>query len=533
MRPGGAAGALTREDADLRAAWPVAELPRGVPPGPVIGSPFVEYRWDAAEAGALGDELALLVYLSNLVGADGSLTQPGGGNSSLKRRERDFAGREAEVLRVKGSGTDMATIGAAGFCGLRLDGLAELRRRDRMSDEEMLAFMRATMLDAREPAPSVETPLHSVLPFRFVVHTHDFATQALTDTPRPEALVREALRGEAAYVDYLRPGFPLARGVMDLGPLAPGARGLVLGRHGLIAWGDSARDCYDNLYRLIDARRALRRRAPRQPALRGAEGGSAGSGAAARRSARAAAPRARGTLARAAGDPAPRRLGRGAGLRGVAAGGGARAAGDVHARAHPALRPPAAGRRCRPRRARAGRRRARAGDCARAVRGRVPRGLRAQRHAGADARPRAQGGAAAGPRSRDRDEGQGGRTGREPLLPARHARDGGGGGARRLPLPRRGGRLRVRVLAPRAGQARPTRTRAVAPGRPRDRRRERHRARRRRTLRRGRGAPGPDRHRGRRAARDGRGRSPPPARTPIGCAPSRRTPLAPRTPPRR
>jgi rhamnulose-1-phosphate aldolase/alcohol dehydrogenase len=213
----------------------------------------VEYRFDAAKAAALPGELERLIYLSNLVGADASLTQPGGGNSSLKRRELDFAGREVEVLRVKGSGTDLATIGGAGFCGLRLGDLAQLRRRERMSDEEMMAFLRATMLDPREPAPSVETPLHSVLPFRFVVHTHDFATQALTDTPRPEALVREALRGEAAYVDYVRPGFPLARAVIELGPLPPEARGLVLGRHGLIAWGESARDCYDNLHRLIEA----------------------------------------------------------------------------------------------------------------------------------------------------------------------------------------------------------------------------------------------------------------------------------------
>jgi rhamnulose-1-phosphate aldolase/alcohol dehydrogenase len=219
----------------------------------------VEYRWDDAKATQISaeapdgaDELALLVYLSNLVGSDGSLTQPGGGNSSVKRREVDFAGRPVEVLRVKGSGTDLRTIGRPGFTGLRRDDLELLRRRKTMSDEEMMAFMRACMLDAGEPAPSVETPLHSVLPHRFVVHTHDFATQALTDTPRPAALVREALGDEAAYVDYVRPGFPLARTVIDLGPVAESARGLVLGRHGLIAWGDSAKACYDSLHALIN-----------------------------------------------------------------------------------------------------------------------------------------------------------------------------------------------------------------------------------------------------------------------------------------
>ena len=219
----------------------------------------MEYRWDDARAATLAagsDDLELLVYLSNLVGADGSLTQPGGGNSSVKRREVDFAGRPIEVLRVKGSGTDLRSIGRRGFTGLRRPDLDHLRHRANMSDEEMMSFMRACMTDSGEPAPSVETPLHSVLPFRFVVHTHDFATQALTDTPRPGELVREALGDDAAYVDYVRPGFPLARSVMDLGSVAEKARGLVLGRHGLIAWGETAKACYDNLHLLIN--RALR-----------------------------------------------------------------------------------------------------------------------------------------------------------------------------------------------------------------------------------------------------------------------------------
>jgi len=212
----------------------------------------VENRWDDAKAAAISDELEQLVYLSNLIGGDISLTQPGGGNSSVKRRETDFAGRAVDVLRVKGSGTDLRTIARRGFTGLRRDDLDHLRGRQSMSDDEMMAFMRACMLDTGDPAPSVETPLHSVLPYRFIVHTHDFATQALTDNPRPEATVRDALGDEAAYVDYVRPGFPLARTVIELGPVAERARGLILGRHGLIAWGDSARECYANLHALID-----------------------------------------------------------------------------------------------------------------------------------------------------------------------------------------------------------------------------------------------------------------------------------------
>ncbi len=205
----------------------------------------------------MGDDLTALIYLSNLVGADAALTQPGGGNSSVKLREPDAAGRLVDVLRVKGSGTDLATIGRGGFTGLRMSELAGLGDRGELTDEAMMRFLQAGMLDGREPAPSVETPLHSVLPYRFIVHTHDFATQALTDTLRPEAQVAEALADEVVYVDYVRPGFPLAQAVLRLGKLADRARGLVLGRHGLIAWGDSARNCYDNLHRLINRAEAF------------------------------------------------------------------------------------------------------------------------------------------------------------------------------------------------------------------------------------------------------------------------------------
>jgi rhamnulose-1-phosphate aldolase/alcohol dehydrogenase len=217
-----------------------------------------------------GDDLDALVALSNAVGADPTLTQPGGGNSSIKRRARDFAGREIDVLSVKGSGTDLSTIKRGGFTTLRLDDLALLQRRDQMSDEDMMAFMRACMLDAREPAPSVETPLHALLPHRCIVHTHDFATQALTDTPEPEELVREVFGGDVAYVGYVRPGFPLARALAEVqrsGALSA-PRGLVLARHGLVAWGDSPQACYDNLHHLINTAEAYlaRRARPAVPA---------------------------------------------------------------------------------------------------------------------------------------------------------------------------------------------------------------------------------------------------------------------------
>lgn len=226
------------------------------PPHLLSSFPIVENLWDEKVASSLADDLDRLVYLSHLLGRDPAITQPGGGNTSLKRVERDFAGREVELLRVKGSGTDLATIGRRGFTGLRLADVRLLRDRTAMTDEEMMAFLAACMTDPREPAPSVETPLHSILTYPCIAHTHDLATQALTDTSRKLELVREALGDEVACVGYIRPGFPLARAVMELGDLGK-ARGLVLGKHGLVAWGGTPRECYENLHRLISRAEAF------------------------------------------------------------------------------------------------------------------------------------------------------------------------------------------------------------------------------------------------------------------------------------
>ena len=210
-------------------------------------------RWgDGPPDGA--DALDRIAHLSNLVGAEESLVQPGGGNSSIKvtvRRGDD----EEEMLLVKGSGTDLRTIQRAGFTQLSMASLANLRERTEMSDEQMMEFMRGCMLDPGDPAPSVETPLHSILPYRVIVHTHDVATMSLTNLKdeRAEKLVGELFEGEIFYVPYVRPGFPLARSVVELAPRIPEpAGGLALAHHGLVVWGDDARECYARLLRIID-----------------------------------------------------------------------------------------------------------------------------------------------------------------------------------------------------------------------------------------------------------------------------------------
>jgi rhamnose utilization protein RhaD (predicted bifunctional aldolase and dehydrogenase)/NAD(P)-dependent dehydrogenase (short-subunit alcohol dehydrogenase family) len=192
----------------------------------------------------LSDPLDSLVHLSNRLGRDTRLVQPGGGNTSTKM---------GDALLVKGSGTDLRTIGRDGFTRLSLRRLDGLRQADAMSDAEMLRFMASCML-AEGPAPSVETPLHSLLPHRVIAHTHDVATMSLTNVGdgTAERLVGELFEGGIVYVPYARPGFPLARSVSEMVDRIPdGSIGLALAHHGLVVWGDDAGECHARLTRVV------------------------------------------------------------------------------------------------------------------------------------------------------------------------------------------------------------------------------------------------------------------------------------------
>jgi rhamnulose-1-phosphate aldolase/alcohol dehydrogenase len=220
----------------------------------------VDNRWDDAFASRLGDELDRLVHFARLIGGDPSLFQAGGGGVSLKRRERDFAGREIDVLWVKGTGLSLAGMDRRMLTPLRLEELRLLRHRTSMSEEELRDFTASCMLDVRAPLASVQAPIHALLPAPCIVHTLDFATQALTNTARKGELVREALGDEVLFLGYVRPGFPLAKAVEAVGD--PGkAAGLVLGKHGLVTWGDSPREAYAALHRLINQAEAFLGRA--------------------------------------------------------------------------------------------------------------------------------------------------------------------------------------------------------------------------------------------------------------------------------
>ena len=166
--------------------------------GALRGIPVPEDRWKDRlnELGVLES----LVVRSNLVGSDRTLANQGGGNTSAKGMVIDHVGREQRVLWVKGSGTDLASISAAGFAVLRLDEILMLRQRDAMDDAAMVDYLLRCALAPSQPRPSIETLLHAFIPAAHVDHTHPDAIIALTSSPRGRELANEVFGEEA--VDF-------------------------------------------------------------------------------------------------------------------------------------------------------------------------------------------------------------------------------------------------------------------------------------------------------------------------------------------
>src|SRR5262245_20330312 len=156
-------------------------------------------------------DVALRAYTTRLLGADPKLVLHGGGNTSLKTRLADLNGDEVDVLCVKGSGWDMATIEPPGLPAVRLAPLRKLRTRAAMSDEDFARVPRANLIDPTAPAPSVELLLHAFMPARFIDHTHATAVLSLTDQPHGEDICREVYGTRLGIVPYVMPGFGLAR----------------------------------------------------------------------------------------------------------------------------------------------------------------------------------------------------------------------------------------------------------------------------------------------------------------------------------
>ena len=211
----------------------------------------MQSRWNEQEAQGK-DDLGLLIYASRLIGAEESLVLWGGGNTSVKAKGRDFRGRETDVMWIKGSGSDLKTIEARHFAGVVLDDVRPLLGRDKdMDDDEMVAYLGNCLTDPKAPRPSIETLLHGFLAAKFIIHTHADLIQALTNNVRGDQAVKECFGADAVVVAYERPGFRLSRMVHDAVAAAPSARFLVLRKHGLITWGDTAREAYDRTVEAI------------------------------------------------------------------------------------------------------------------------------------------------------------------------------------------------------------------------------------------------------------------------------------------
>ena len=211
--------------------------------------------WNEAEAARCGDDpLAWRVYTSRLLGRDASLVLHGGGNTSVKTRQRDLFGAEHDALLVKGSGWDLATIEPQGFAPVRLDALRRLAELPSLTDSELVRAHRAALLDPGAPDPSIEAVLHAIIPATFVDHTHADAVVALTNTPDGLGRAARVFGPRALLVPYVMPGFILAKRVHDLtrGDWTPYDAMILLG-HGAFTWGADARTSYERMIALVSA----------------------------------------------------------------------------------------------------------------------------------------------------------------------------------------------------------------------------------------------------------------------------------------
>ncbi|MCP4951188.1 MAG: bifunctional aldolase/short-chain dehydrogenase [Proteobacteria bacterium] len=205
---------------------------------------------DAAEFD--GDDLAMRVYSSRLLGANEDLVMHGGGNTSVKATIQDFFGRNVDVLYVKGSGWDLKTIEKPGFPAVRLQETRQLAEFKTLSDTDMTQQLRALMLDPAAPSPSVEAILHAILPAKFIDHTHTDAIITLSNNPRGEEILAEVLP-DCLVLPYIMPGFILSRQVNNaIKQHDPSQyKGIILMHHGVFTYSDNAKEAYENMIELV------------------------------------------------------------------------------------------------------------------------------------------------------------------------------------------------------------------------------------------------------------------------------------------
>lgn len=216
----------------------------------------VSYLWDEKKAAALAsDEVALLIYRSNLLGADLRLTNYGGGNTSCKTIEKDpLTGKDTDVMWVKGSGGDLGTLTKNGLAALYLERLRNLKTvyGGLAHEDEMVGLFNHCIFDLDSKAPSIDTPLHAFLPFKHIDHLHPDAVIAVAASKDGKRIAEEIFEGSVAWIDWQRPGFDLGLKLKKTLDEKPGISGIILGSHGLFTWGDTAYDCYLNSLETIE-----------------------------------------------------------------------------------------------------------------------------------------------------------------------------------------------------------------------------------------------------------------------------------------
>ncbi len=216
----------------------------------------VDYLWDEQKAAALGDDqVALFLYRSNILGADLRITNYGGGNTSCKTLEQDpLTGQEVEVMWIKGSGGDIGTLTRAGIAGLYTERLRSLKNvyKGLHDEDRMVGLFNHCIYDLDSRAPSIDTPLHGMLPFKHIDHLHPDALIAVAAAKDSEAITREIWGDSMGWVPWQRPGFDLGLQLEKCLADNPGIRGIVLGNHGLFTWGDTSYECYMNSLEVIE-----------------------------------------------------------------------------------------------------------------------------------------------------------------------------------------------------------------------------------------------------------------------------------------
>jgi rhamnulose-1-phosphate aldolase/alcohol dehydrogenase len=213
---------------------------------------MVQNLWNNEKASQLNKGLEELVYRSNLIGTDRAVCNWGGGNTSMKTIEKDFRGRDIEVMWVKGSGSDLATMKAHNFTGLKLEDIKPLMERKEMSDEEMVAYLSHCMIDRSHPRASIETLLHAFLPYKHVDHTHPDAIISICCADNGKQIAEEIYGNRFVWVPYIRPGFTLSKMIAEGVKNNPNAELVLMEKHGLVVWGETAEESYNKTIAIIN-----------------------------------------------------------------------------------------------------------------------------------------------------------------------------------------------------------------------------------------------------------------------------------------